>query len=149
MRFNDTIDKLLKSKGRDVWSVRPEDSVHEAFKLMAQKSVGALPVVEGDSLLGMLSERDYARKMIVKGRDPRKTKVRSIMSSHVISVGPQTTVDECMKIMTVKRFRHLPVVKDGIIEGVISIGDLVRWVITSQEETIQRLEDYISGKYPA
>ena len=115
---------------------------------MADKRIGALVVMDGESLVGVFSERDYARKVILAGRSSREMKVHEIMSSKVHTVAPETTVDECMQFMTDKRCRHLPVVEGGKLVGVVSIGDLVNWILRAQERTIHDLEDYISGDYP-
>ena len=139
------VSHLLNAKGRDVWSLTPNATVYEAIDQMAQKGVGALLVMEGERLLGIVSERDYARKVILKGKSSRKIRVREIMSHPVVCARPELTVEETMAIMTEKRVRHLPVVVEERVVGVISIGDVVRSIIEDKEFTIQQLTNYITG----
>jgi CBS domain-containing protein len=140
-----TISMLLKQKSGPVISTAPDASVYQAVETMAERQVGALLVIEGGVLLGIISERDYARKVILQGRSSKETQVSEIMNSPVITVTQRQTVGECMHLMTRNRIRHLPVVENGAVIGMISIGDLVNWVITEQEAIIQHLEAYISG----
>ncbi len=141
------IREILSQKGSTVWSVTPESTVLEAIQMMADKNVGALLVTKEGRLLGVLSERDYTRKIVLKGRSSKDTPVRDILSGHVVSVSPEHTVEECLRLMTEHRIRHLPVMDGPTILGVISIGDLVNWIISAQSSTIQQLETYITG-YP-
>jgi CBS domain-containing protein len=140
-----TVGQLLKVKGTEVFSVTPQDSVLHAIEVMATRHVGALLVMNQGSLIGIISERDYARKVILKNRSSHDTPVGDIMSSPAISVTPEETVHHCMEIMTERRFRHLPVVKGGRVVGMLSIGDLVKAVIREQTEHIEQLERYITG----
>ena len=150
MKLADTVGLVLSRKGsRTVWSVEPDQSVYEAIEKMAEKGIGALLVMAEGKLAGILSERDYARKVILKGRHSQNTLVREIMSSPVVFATPEQTIDECMALMTQHRIRHLPVVDDEKVVGLVSIGDLVKAIVSGQEQTIQQLESYITGKYPA
>jgi len=140
-----TVGQLLSLKGTDVFSVEPQDSVLRAIEVMATRHVGALLVMSQDSLIGIISERDYARKVILKNRSSHDTPVSDIMTSPAVSVTPDDTVRRCMELMTEGRFRHLPVVKGGRVVGMLSIGDLVKAVIQEQTEHIEQLERYIAG----
>jgi len=144
----ETIATLLAAKGRQIWAVLPESSVFDAIALMAEKGIGAVLVMSGQALLGIVSERDYARKVILQGRSSKETKVRQIMTSAVVTVEPADTVESCMRTMTQRRIRHLPVLDRGQLVGLVSIGDLVKALISDQAFTIQQLESFIGGRYP-
>ena len=139
------IKQLLDSKGSQIWSVMPEDLVYDAIELMAEKGVGALTVMQDEQLVGIISERDYARKVILKGRSSHMTPVRDIMTHDVICTSPHETVEECMNIMTHRRIRHLPVKDHNTLVGLISLGDLVKSIIAEQQQVIDQLEHYIRG----
>jgi len=140
-----TVQQLLRAKGSQMYSVAPGDSVRHAIEIMATRHVGALLVMDQGQLLGIISERDYARKVILMNRSSQDTPVRDIMSSPAVTVTPQASVHECMQLMTARRFRHLPVVENGRVIGVLSIGDLVKAVIDEQAAHIEQLERYIAG----
>jgi CBS domain-containing protein len=144
---NSRIREILRHKGGQAWLISPEATVFEAIEMMAAKNVGALLVIEGGKLVGIISERDYTRKVALKGKVSKQTFVREILSGHVIHVTPDHTVEDCMRLMTENRVRHLPVLEGEEICGVVSIGDLVNWIISAQTATIQQLQAYIAG-YP-
>lgn len=140
-----TVGEMLRIKGHDVWSIAPDATVYDALKLMADKNVGAVLVMDAGRLVGILSERDYARKIILRGRSSKETMVQEVMAARVVYVRPGQTAEECMALMTDKRIRHLPVLEDERVVGVISIGDVVKSIISQQEFIIEQLEHYISG----
>ena len=148
MEMNQKISAILNSKGRKVWSIHPHACVYEALEEMSDREIGALLVISEGELVGLLSERDYARKVILMGRSSKDTPVSEIMTAPVLTVGVNDTVDDCMRLMTSHRIRHLPVMDSGRIIGVISLGDLVNWVIREQAETIDHLHTYIASSYP-
>ena len=149
MQLHDSVERILRKKGSEVYSISRDATVYEALETLEERNVGALLVMDGDNLVGLLSERDYVRKVKLKGHSSTDLKVEEIMSSPVVTVTPAATVDECMRSMTNKKCRHLPVVdQEGKVVGVLSIGDLVNWIMTVQDFTIHELEDYICGKYP-
>jgi len=142
-----TVKDILKTKRKEVWFVAPDATVFDALKLMGEKEIGALMVMEAGKAVGIVSERDYARKVILKGRSSKETLVKEIMTSHMFSVKPENTVEECMVLITAKRVRHLPVFDKDTFIGVVSIGDVVKSIISEQERLIAQLSDYIAGKY--
>jgi CBS domain-containing protein len=147
MDVSGNIGAILGQKSGEVFSVSPDATVFEAIQMLDQKNVGALLVMEGDKLVGMVSERDYTRKVVLKGKRSRETKVSEIMSTELKLTHPQEGVETCLRLMTDKRIRHLPVMEGNKVIGIISIGDLVKWVIASQSAAIAHLENYISGGY--
>jgi len=140
-----TVSQILREKGDSAWSVSPDTKVYDALKLMADKNIGALLVSDGERLVGIFSERDYARKVILKGKSSKTIPVKEIMTEEVLYIRPNHSIEECMAVMTSKRIRHLPVLEANKILGVISIGDVVKAIISEQEFTIKQLENYISG----
>ena len=149
MEIAGSVGAILAHKGSAVWSIAPNSMVFDAIQLMADKNVGALPVVDNGQLVGMISERDYTRKVALKGRSSKDTPVREIMSHEVVTVNVADTISECMRLMTDSRVRHLPVMEGKKMMGLVSIGDLVRGIISAQTATIEFLEKYITGDYPA
>ncbi|HSR50764.1 MAG TPA: CBS domain-containing protein [Acidobacteriota bacterium] len=139
------VKQLLEKKGTEIWSVAPDDSVFEALALMAEKNVGALMVLDGNDLAGIFSERDYARKIILKGKASKNTRVAEIMSRRLTTVQIDQSIPDCMELMTEHRIRHLPVLEGGRLVGVISIGDVVKTIISEQEFMIEQLKGYITG----
>ena len=144
IKLSRRVGSVLERKGSTVWSITPDRTVYEAIERMADKGVGALLVISAEKLVGIISERDYTTKVILKGKSSRATSVNEIMTTPVIFVTPDQTVDECMGIITRRRIRHLPIMEDGNVLGVVSIGDLVKWLVSEQEETIEHLQNYIS-----
>lgn len=142
-----TVKDVLAEKGTNVWTISPEAKVLDALKLMAEKDVGALAVTFKKSLVGILSERDYARKIVLQGKSSLDTQVKDIMTTRVYYVAPDTTTQECMAVMSKNRIRHLPVIQDEKLAGIISIGDIIKAIITQQKVAIDHLENYIMGKY--
>ncbi len=141
-----TVARLLASKGHDTWTIAPDATVYDAIALMAERGIGALLVMEDEQLIGIVTERDYARKVILLDRSSRDTPVSTIMSSDIVTVRPNQTIEACMELMTEKRIRHLPVVQDGRVIGILSIGDLVKFIIADREQLIEHLEGYITGR---
>jgi CBS domain-containing protein len=149
MEIAGSVGAILAHKGSAVWSIAPNSMVFDAIQLMADKNVGALPVVDNGQLVGMISERDYTRKVALQGKSSKDTPVREIMSHEVVTVNAADTISECMRVMTDSRIRHLPVMEGKKLIGLVSIGDLVRGIISAQTATIEALEKYITGDYPA
>jgi len=141
------INEILAHKNSELWSISPDATVFEAIQMMADRNIGALPVIASGKLLGVVSERDYTRKVALKGKSSKETRVREILAVPVIA-SPSDTVEECMKLMTTHRVRHLPILQGDQVIGLVSIGDLVNWIITAQSVTINQLESYITGHYP-
>ena len=148
MKSSIPISALLHHKSAALWSVAPEATVFEAIKLMAEKNIGSLLVMSGDRLVGLFTERDYTRKVALHGKTSKATKVQEILSNKVISATPDHTVEECMKLMTENRVRHLPVLENGKVTGIVSIGDLVNWTISAQDAAIDQMQQYIAGGVP-
>jgi len=140
------IGTILHHKGAQVWTISPSATVFEAIRLLAQKNIGALPVVEADKLIGIFSERDYTRKVALAGKTSQKTLVREIITTDVTSATSQNTIEDCMRLMTEKRIRHLPILEAGKLVGLISIGDLVNWIISAQSAAIDQMESYLAGR---
>jgi len=144
-----TVEQLLRDREENnVWTIEPEATVYQALEIMADKHIGALLVLKGDQLVGIFSERDYARKVILKGKSSRSTTVGELMSSPPICATPNITLQECMALMTSNNIRHLPITEVGVISGIVSLGDVVKTIIRTQEVTINQLEEYISGDFP-
>lgn len=139
------VKEILAAKGDEIWSIAPDKSVYDAIHLLAEKEIGALLVMQGDDLLGVISERDYARQIILKGKSSRETKVADIMTAKVVTAEPNQEISECMALMNDRRIRHLPIIVDGGVVGVVSIGDLIRAIIAEQQSTIVDLEKYITS----
>ncbi|MEP2774659.1 MAG: CBS domain-containing protein [Luteolibacter sp.] len=148
MEINGTVYDILHSKGGEIWTTTPEATVYEAIRLMGEKNIGALIAIKDEEVAGVLSERDYSRKVALKGRTSRDTKVGEILSSPAITVCSKDGIEKCMQLMTCNRIRHLPVIDEGRLVGLISMGDLVNWAMNSQQQTIAQLHGYISGDYP-
>ena len=150
MELTGTVGMILQHKGSHVWTLSPDTMVYEAIETMTDQNIGALLVVDNDRrLLGIVSERDYTRKIALKGRSSKATAVRDIMTQNLVTVTPSHPIDECMRLMTRTRIRYLPVLDEGILVGMVSMGDLVKWIMGAQEMAIDQLEKYIVGEYPA
>jgi CBS domain-containing protein len=148
MTVSCTINSILQDKGAHLWTISPDATVFEAIQLMAEKNIGALLVMSGNVLLGIVTERDYTRKVALKGKHSRETRVREIVSTPCVAASPFHSIEDCMRLMTHHRVRHLPVLEGEKVTGIVSIGDLVNWTISAQDEAIHQLQNYISGQYP-
>jgi len=146
MEIVGTVTHLLREKGSRIWSIKPDATVYEAIELMAAKNIGALPVVDGGKLLGIVSERDYTRKVILRGKSSKETAVGEIMTHRLTAVDPDTPIEECLRLMTERRVRHLPVLQNDELVGILSIGDLVKWIIPAQHAAIDQLTKYVFGE---
>jgi CBS domain-containing protein len=149
MEVTGTVSRILERKGSSIWSIAPEAMVYDAIKMMAQRNVGALVVLDNQQLIGIISERDYTRKVILQGKSSKETSVREIMTKELVTAEPNDNIAACMRIMTEQRVRHLPVLAGGKIVGIVSIGDLLKWLISEQDAAIDHLEKFITGSYPA
>ena len=143
------IGQLLKTKGNEIWSIAPQATIYEALQVMSEKDVGALLVVHKGDVVGIFSERDYARKLILKGKFSKDTSVEELMTRKVLYVGPESTIEDCMALMTAKSVRHLPILENKQLFGIVTLGDVVKQIISQQEFTIEQLENYVSGIYYA
>lgn len=146
--LSEPVRSLIHQKGQTIWSIPPDATVYEAIEQMADKKIGALVVMRAGRLDGIVTERDYARKVILKGKHSRETRVRDIMTAEVLFITPNQSIDDCMRLMTSRRVRHLPVLEGENVVGIVSMGDLVNWIMASHEQTIQHLQNYIAGTYP-
>ncbi|MGO8701645.1 MAG: CBS domain-containing protein [Limisphaerales bacterium] len=146
MTTTGTISCILHHKGASVWIIPPDATVFEAIQVLAKKNIGALPVMEGDKLIGIFSERDYTRKVALEGKTSQKTKVRDILTSNVATISPNDTVEDAMRLMSERHVRHLPVLEEGKMVGFVSIGDMVNWIISAQTAAINQLEAYVAGR---
>jgi CBS domain-containing protein len=142
-----SVEKVLRAKGREAWHITPQATVYEALQLMSEKEIGSILVLEEGEVVGIFTERDYARKLILKGKFSKDTAVRELMTQDVLYVEPQNTIEDCMVLMTKNRVRHLPVMDNGKLAGIVSLGDMVKHIISEQESTIAQLEKYITGSY--
>jgi CBS domain-containing protein len=148
IQFNEPVSSLLRLKRPAVWSVSPGSTVYQAIEQMAEREIGALVVLEAGRLEGIVTERDYARKVILKGKHSQAISVCEIMTRPVLTIGPEQSIDECLRLMSNRHVRHLPVLEEERVVGMVSMGDLVNWIILSHEQTIQQLQSYIAGDYP-